>query len=122
MVGVQVANQARENTAMTPFNAMTSEGARETVEFDSLPADWADPASRETVDDKMVIELLSQLLLTASQTHRTFLEEQERLVRELAKKIPENPRFVEAELLKVYQQIKASFTRLIEAIGDLSHN
>jgi hypothetical protein len=106
---------------MSSFKTVEGQSARETVEFDALPADWADPATRETVDDKMVIELLSQLLLSASQTHRTFLEQQEQLVRELMKRIPENPRLVESELLKVYQQIKASFTRLSEAIGDLPH-
>lgn len=106
---------------MNSFKAVEGQNARETVEFDSLPSDWVDSSNRETVDDKLVIELLSQLLLTASQTHRTFLEEQERVVRELLTKIPENPRFVESELLKVYQQIRASFTRLVDAIGDLPH-
>jgi hypothetical protein len=73
------------------------------------------------VDDKLVIELLCQLLLNASQTHRMFLQEQERALLELIERIPENPRVVEAEVLKVYQQIKASFSRLVEAIGDHPH-
>jgi hypothetical protein len=97
------------------------DGVRETVEFTKFPANLAqsvDEASKDTVDDKMVIELLGQLLLTASQSHRTFLEQQEHRVRELMQRIPDSPRFVEAELVKVYQQIRASFTRLVEAIGD----
>lgn len=107
---------------MSSFHAVEGQGSRDTVEFDSLPSDWMDPANRETVDDKLVIELLSQLLLTASRTHRTFLEQQEQLVQELIDRIHDNPRIVEAELLKVYQQIKASFSRLVEAIGDLPHS
>jgi hypothetical protein len=103
---------------VSPLNFTESEGIRETVEFDMLPAQPADQASKETVDDKMVLELLGQLLLTASQSHRTFLEQQERCVRSLLLRIPDEPVFVEAELAKVYQQIKASFSRLVEAIGD----
>jgi hypothetical protein len=94
------------------------DGVRETVEFNKFPDQLTDEASKETVDDKMVIELLAQLLLTASQSHRTFLEQQELRVRELMQRIPDNPLFVESELVKVYQQIRASFSRLVEAIGD----
>jgi hypothetical protein len=78
----------------------------------------ADEASKETVDEKLVIELLGQLLLAASRSHRTFLEQQELQVRQLIEKIPENPRQVEMELAKIYQEIRASFSRLVEAIGD----
>jgi hypothetical protein len=100
------------------IKATERESVRETVEFDSLPPQPTEASSKETVDDKMVIELLGQLLLTASQSHRTFLEEQERHVGELMQRIPDNPRVVESELAKVYQQIRASFARLVEAIGD----
>jgi hypothetical protein len=91
---------------------------RETVEFDCLPVQRIDQSTKETVDEKMVLELLGQLLLTAIQSHRVFLEEREQHVRELMQRIPENPRLVDAELAAVYQQIKASFSRLVEAIGD----
>ncbi len=94
------------------------DASRDTVEFDGLLPQLADEANKETVDDKMVIELLGQLLLTASQSHRTFLEQQENCVRELMQQIPHNPQVVEVELIKVYQQIRASFSRLAEAIGD----
>jgi hypothetical protein len=107
-----------KGTAVTSFKAVETEAIRETVEFDSLPAQLTDPSNKETVDDKLVLELLGQLLLTASQSHRTFLEQQEQCVRELMQRIPDNPRAVESELAKVYQQIKASFARLVEAIGD----
>jgi hypothetical protein len=93
--------------------------ARETVEFDST-IQPVDQATKETVDEKMVLELLGQLLLTASQSHRAFLEQQEQSVRELMQRISDNPRSVEAELANIYQQIKASFSRLVEAIGDIA--
>jgi hypothetical protein len=35
-------------------------------------------------------------------------------------RIADNPRSVEAELANTYQQIKASFSRLVEAIGDIA--
>lgn len=107
-------------TAMSPSKLKPTEGNRDTVEFDALPIQSDDLSSKVTVDDKLVIELIGQLLLTASQSHRTFLEQQERLVVELMHQIPEKPRLVEAELAKVYQQIRASFVRLAEAIGDHS--
>jgi hypothetical protein len=94
--------------------------ARETVEFDSLTIQPVDQSTKETVDEKMVLELLGQLLLTASQSHRAFLEQQEHSVRELMQRISDNPRSVEAELANIYQQIKASFSRLVEAIGDIA--
>ena len=103
---------------MSQSKATERDGVRETVEFTSLPVQPTDEANKETLDDKMIIELLGQLLLTASQSHRTFLEQQEHNVRELMQQIPDNPRFVESELAKVYQQIRASFSRLAEAIGD----
>jgi hypothetical protein len=103
---------------VTSIKPAETEAVRETVEFDRLPAQLTDASTKETVDDKLVLELLGQLLLTASQSHRTFLEHQEKCVRELMQKIPDNPPAVEAELAKVYQQIKASFARLVEAIGD----
>lgn len=103
---------------MSQQEATERESSRDTVEFDGLLPLLVDEANKETVDDKMVIELLGQLLLTASQSHRTFLEQQENCVRELMQQIPRNPQFVEAELIKVYQQIRASFSRLAEAIGD----
>ena len=103
---------------MLPAKATERETARETVEFDSLPVQPTNPSTKDTVDEKMVLELLGQLLLISSQSHRKFLEEQEQCVRELMQRIPDSPRVVEAELAKVYQQIKASFTRLVEAIGD----
>jgi len=105
---------------MSLSKANKSEGNRDTVEFEAFPLQSDDSSSKDTVDDKLVIELIGQLLLTASQSHRTFLEQQERLVVELMHQIPEKPRFVEAELAKVYQQIRASFVRLAEAIGDHS--
>jgi hypothetical protein len=104
--------------AVLPKKTTEGSGVRETVEFDSLPTHLTDISNRETVDDKMVLELLAQLLLAASQSHRTFLEQQEQCVRELIQRIPDNPRIVESELIKVYQQIKQSFSRLVEAIGD----
>jgi hypothetical protein len=107
-------------TAMSQSNVKQAEVNRETIEFDGLPTQFNDPSSKETVDDKLVIELIGQLLLTASRSHRAFLEQQEHLVVELMQQIPANPRLVEAELAKVYQQIKASFIRLVEAIGDHS--
>ena len=91
---------------------------RETIEFDSLPDSLISRANVETIDDKMVLELLGQLLITASQSHRTFLKQQEQFVRDLMLRIPDSPRVVESELLEVYQKIKASFSRLVEAIGD----
>ena len=94
------------------------EKSRETVEFDSLPNLSTDEANKETVDEKLVIELLGQLLLAASRSHRTFLEQQEAHVRLLIEKIAENPRHVESELARIYQEIRASFSRLVEAIGD----
>ena len=105
---------------MSQLNVTESDESRETVEFDKLPAQFTDEANKETVDDKMVLELLGQLLLTASQSHRTFLEQQECRVRELMQRIPDNPQSVESELAKVYQQIRASFSRLVDAIGDHS--
>jgi hypothetical protein len=101
-----------------PAKASERDVVRETVEFDSLPVQPIDQSTKETVDEKMVLELLGQLLLTAIQSHRVFLEEQEQRVRELMQRIPDNPRLVDAELAAVYQQIKASFSRLVEAIGD----
>ena len=103
---------------MSQSKVTERDAVRETVEFDGLPVQLTDAANKETVDDKMVLELLGQLLLTASQSHRTFLEHQELCVRELMQQIPDRPRFVESELAKVYQQIRASFSRLVEAIGD----
>ena len=103
---------------MPPQKVTERDAVRETVEYNRLPAEITDEANKETVDDKMVIELLGQLLLTASQSHRTFLEQQEHCVRELMQRIPDNPQFVESEIVKVYQQIRASFSRLVEAIGD----
>jgi hypothetical protein len=100
--------------------AAKREAARETVEFDSLTLPPVDQSTKETVDEKMVLELLGQLLLTASQSHRAFLEQQEQSVRELMLRIPDNPRSVETELANIYQQIKASFSRLVEAIGDIA--
>jgi hypothetical protein len=101
-----------------PIKATERDVVRETVEFDSLPVQVSDESTKETVDEKMVLALLGQLLLTASQSHRTFLEQQEQCVRELMQRIPDSPHLVESELAKVYQRIKASFTRLVEAIGD----
>ena len=106
--------------AVLPSPTTKRDAARETVEFDSLPLQPADQSTKETVDEKMVIELLGQLLLTASQSHRAFLEQQELSVRQLMQRIPDNPRAVEAELANIYQQIKASFSRLVEAIGDIA--
>lgn len=106
--------------AVLPSPATKREAARETVEFDSLPVQPVDQSTKETVDEKMVLELLGQLLLTASQSHRAFLEQQEQSVRQLMQRIADNPRSVEAELANTYQQIKASFTRLVEAIGDIA--
>ena len=105
---------------MSQFNTTHArqEKNRDTVEFDSLPELPADEANKETVDEKLVIELLGQLLLAASRSHRTLLEQQEQLVHQLIEKIPENPRHVEAELARIYQEIRASFSRLVEAIGD----
>jgi hypothetical protein len=103
---------------VSPQKVTEPDAVRETVEFNKLPAQLTDEANKETVDEKMVIELLAQLLLTSSQSHRTFLEYQECYVRELMQRIPDNPQFVQAELVKVYQQIRASFSRLVEAIGD----
>jgi hypothetical protein len=103
---------------VSPVKATERDVVRETVEFDSLPVQQIDESNKDTVDEKMVLELLGQLLLTASQSHRTFLEQQEQCVRELMQRIPDSPRVVESELAKVYQQIKASFSRLVEAIGD----
>jgi hypothetical protein len=108
----------RSKLPTVPSPTTKRETGRDTVEFGSLPVQFTDDSTKETVDEKMVIELLGQLLLTASQSHRNFLEQQEEHVRELMQRIRENPRQVEAELAKVYQQIKASFTRLAEAIGD----
>jgi hypothetical protein len=110
----------RKGFAVTAPSTAKRDAAHETVEFDSLPVELIDQSTKETVDEKLVLELLGQLLLTASQSHRTFLEEQEKSVRELMQKIPDSPRTVEAELAKVYQQIRASFARLVEAIGDIS--
>jgi hypothetical protein len=103
-----------------PSPTTKREAARETVEFDSLPLQPIDQSTKETVDEKMVLELLGQLLLTASQAHRAFLEQQEQSVRQLMQRIADNPRSVEAELANTYQQIKASFSRLVEAIGDIA--
>ncbi|HEX4413765.1 MAG TPA: hypothetical protein VH107_09065 [Lacipirellulaceae bacterium] len=103
---------------MSSRTTTNREAGRDTVEFGSLPVQSSDQSTKETVDEKMVLELLGQLLLTASQSHRNFLEQQEKQVRELMQKIPHSPRLVESELAKVYQQIKASFSRLVEAIGD----
>lgn len=98
--------------------SVNSEGGHDTVEFDSLTLPLNGDALKDTVDEKLVIELLGQLLLTASQAHRTLLEEQENRVRSLMQRIADDPQSVEAELLKVYQDIKASFSRLVQAIGD----
>ena len=103
---------------MPQSKATERDGARETIEFTSFPPQLTDQANKETVDDKMVLELLGQLLLTASQSHREFLQQQEDSVRDLMKRIPDNPQFVESELAKVYQQVRVSFSRLVEAIGD----
>jgi hypothetical protein len=111
-------NSFIKGTAVLRLKDTEHEGVRETVEFNSLPVQQTDESTKETVDEKMVLELLGQLLLTASQAHRTFLEQQEQCVRELMQRIPDSPRLVESELTKVYQQIKASFSRLAEAIGD----
>jgi hypothetical protein len=105
---------------MLPIRATGGVEARETVDFDSLPAQLTNESSKETVNDKLVLQLLGQLLLTASQSHRTFLEQQARCVRELMQRVPDNRRVVETELAMVYQQLKASFSRLVEAIGDHS--
>lgn len=107
-----------ESPTVSSRTTTDREAGRETVEFGSLPVQPADESTKETVDEKMVLELLGQLLLTSSQAHRTFLKQQEQYVSELMQKIPDDPRLVESELAKVYQQIKASFTRLVEAIGD----
>jgi hypothetical protein len=107
-----------EETAVLPVKTTERNAVRETVEFDSLPVQRIDPSTKETVDEKMVLELLGQLLLSAMQSHRVFLKSQEQRVRELIAKIPDSPRIVDAELAEVYQQIKASFSRLVEAIGD----
>ncbi len=101
-----------------PFFRPRQEKNRETVEFDSLPSQPTNEANKETVDEKLVIELLGQLLLAASRSHRTFLKQQEQQVRQLIEKIPENPQHVETELARIYQEIRASFSRLVEAIGE----
>ncbi len=103
---------------MSSVKATERDIVRETVEFDSLPVQLIDQSTKETVDEKMVLELLGQLLLSSMQSHRIFLEQQEQHVRELLQRIPDSPRLVDAELAEVYQQIKASFSRLVEAIGD----
>jgi hypothetical protein len=115
---------ARAPVVLHPSSNARQEKTRETVEFDTLSSvpDFSilpvDEANKETVDEKLVIELLGQLLLAASRSHRTFLEQQELQVRQLIERIPENPRQVESELARVYQEIRASFSRLVEAIGD----
>jgi hypothetical protein len=106
---------------VNPPSTAKRDHSRDTVEFDSLPVQpLVDQSAKETIDEKLVLELLGQLLLTASQSHRTFLEQQEQSVRELMQRIPDSPRIVETELAKVYQQIRASFSRFVEAIGDIS--
>lgn len=83
---------------MSQSKATERNGVRETIEFTSFLLPQTDEANKETVDDKMVLELLGQLLLAASQSHRIFLQQQEDSVRDLMKRIPDNPRFVESEL------------------------
>jgi hypothetical protein len=103
---------------MEPVSTDESDPTRETLEFSAPPAASSDQALKDTVDDKLVLELLGQLLITASQSHRSYLEKQEIYVSELVQRLPADARFVESELAKVYQDIKASFSRLVEAIGD----
>ena len=95
-----------------------TESSRETLEFSISVAQFSGEATKDTIDVAMVVELLCQLLLTASLSHRTFLEQQENCVRDLMQRLPDDAQLVEAELAKVYHQIKASFNRLAEAIGD----
>ena len=103
---------------MSSLKTNAGQEVRKTIEFDSLPDSLISSANVETIDDKMVLELLGQLLITASQSHRTFLEQQEEFARDLMLRISDSPRVVESELLEAYQRIIASFSRLVEAIGD----
>src|SRR4051794_1704506 len=103
MVGDRSNFRSSTGAAVSPVKASERDVVRETVEFDNLPGELIDQSTRETVDEKMIVELLGELLLASMKSHRVFLGQQEERVRELMQRIPDSPRFVDAELAEVYQ-------------------